>query len=115
WAPVIEALSPKFHVVAYDVRGAGASSAPRGFKAYDFDQLVGDAGRVIEAVSPDRPVHVIGHDWGGLQGWELATRAGFTGRIASFTAIAGPSLDQVGVAWQHKLWPPTPGGIGSVL
>ncbi len=114
WAPVIAELEPRFHVVAYDVRGAGASSAPRGLGAYDFDRLAGDAGAVIEAVSPDRPVHLVGHDWGGMQGWELVTRPGFKGRIASFTAIAGPSLDQIGISFQRKLWPPTPGGLAEV-
>ena len=40
---------------------------------------------------PGQPVHLVGHDWGGLQGWEFATQPRFEGRLASFTAIAAPS------------------------
>src|SRR4029077_15135298 len=29
WQPVFERLEPRYHVVTYDVRGAGASSTPR--------------------------------------------------------------------------------------
>ena len=30
WAPVAERLADRYHVVTYDVRGAGASGAPEG-------------------------------------------------------------------------------------
>jgi len=95
WDPVIGHLAGQLHVVAYDVRGAGASSAPRATAAYDFDRLGEDLSAVIAAVAPDRRAHLIGHDWGGLQGWEFATDPRFEGTLGSFTAIAGPSLDQV--------------------
>jgi NAD(P)-dependent dehydrogenase (short-subunit alcohol dehydrogenase family) len=48
-------------------------------------------------------VHLVGHDWGGLQGWEFATQPRFRGRLASFTAIAAPSLDQVAIAGDELL------------
>jgi pimeloyl-ACP methyl ester carboxylesterase len=92
WDLVMERLAPRFHVVAYDVRGAGASSAPRGPAAYDMARLGDDFAAVCAAVAPDRPVHLVGHDWGGIQGWEFVTAARFAGRIASFTSIAGPAL-----------------------
>ena len=72
WAGIAQRLAGRFHVVAYDVRGAGESSVPRGPAAYDFEALAGDLLAVIEAVSPDAPVHLVGHDWGGIAGWELA-------------------------------------------
>ncbi len=95
WAPVIERLAPEFHVVAYDVRGAGASSAPRGPAAYGIDALGADFAAVCDAVAPGERVHLVGHDWGGVQGWEFVTAARFAGRISSFTTIAGPALDHV--------------------
>ncbi|TMK80696.1 MAG: alpha/beta fold hydrolase, partial [Actinobacteria bacterium] len=52
WLPVFERLEPRYHVVSYDVRGAGASSTPRGPNAYSLEHLVGDLGAVIDAVSP---------------------------------------------------------------
>jgi NAD(P)-dependent dehydrogenase (short-subunit alcohol dehydrogenase family)/pimeloyl-ACP methyl ester carboxylesterase len=108
WSAVLERLAPRYHLVAYDVRGAGESSAPRRSKAYDFARLADDLEAVIEAVAPGRPVHLIGHDWGAIQGWEFVTLERFDGRLASFTAVAGPSLDQVAVGSRALLKRPTP-------
>ena len=101
WAPVVERLAARFHVVTYDVRGAGGSSAPRGRAAYHLDRLADDFDAVCRAVAPERPVHLVGHDWGGIQGWEFVTRPRFAGRVTSFTTIAGPALG-------HALGPPAP-------
>jgi NAD(P)-dependent dehydrogenase (short-subunit alcohol dehydrogenase family)/pimeloyl-ACP methyl ester carboxylesterase len=95
WLPVIERLADEFHLVAYDVRGAGASSAPHGPAGYGMDLLANDFAAVCDEFAPGRPVHVVGHDWGGIQGWELATSPRFDGRVASLTAIAGPALGHV--------------------
>ncbi len=92
WAPVMQRLARDFYVVAYDVRGAGASSAPREREAYDLARLADDFHHVCEALTPGRPVHLVGHDWGGIQGWEFVCDPRFAGRIASFTSIAGPAL-----------------------
>ena len=92
WTPVLERLAGEFHVVAYDVRGAGASSAPRGPAAYGIELLADDFAAVCDAVAPGARVHLVGHDWGGVQGWEFATSPRLEGRIASFTTIAGPAL-----------------------
>jgi pimeloyl-ACP methyl ester carboxylesterase len=95
WRGVIERLAPRFHVIAYDVRGFGGSSAPRGPAAYDLALLAGDLDAVIEQLVPGRPVHLVGHDWGGIAGWAFASMARLEPRLASFTSIAGPSLDQI--------------------
>jgi len=112
WVPVFERLEPRYHVVSYDVRGAGASSTPRGPNAYSLEHLVGDLGAVIDAVSPSRPVHLVGHDWGSIQGWEAVTTSRLEGRIASFTSISGPSLDHAGRWLRRKL---RAGRIGQLL
>jgi len=103
WEPVLERLAPSFHVVAYDVRGAGRSSRPRGPADYDLARLTEDFAAVIDAVSPERPVHLVGHDWGGIQGWEFAAAPGLRGRLQSFTTIAGPSLEQAGAGVRRLL------------
>jgi NAD(P)-dependent dehydrogenase (short-subunit alcohol dehydrogenase family)/pimeloyl-ACP methyl ester carboxylesterase len=103
WNAVLHRLPERFHTVAYDVRGAGESSRPRGNAAYDFERLGDDLLAVADAVAPGKPVHLVGHDWGGLQGWEFATQPRFEGRLASFTAIAAPSLDQVAIAGEELL------------
>lgn len=98
WDPVLDSLADRFHVVAYDVRGAGASGAPGAQAGYDFERLAEDFDAVTQATAPGKRVHLVGHDWGGLQGWEFATSPRFRERLASFTAVAGPSLDQVAIS-----------------
>ena len=96
WDEVVERLSSRFHVVTYDVRGAGGSTAPRGPRGYGMEHLVGDLAAVIDAVSPDRPVHLVGHDWGSIQLWAAVMDQGVAPRVASFTSINGPSVDHAG-------------------
>jgi pimeloyl-ACP methyl ester carboxylesterase len=98
WSGVIERLAHRLHVIAYDVRGAGESSTPRSLAAYDFARLGDDFEAVAEATAPVRKIHLVGHDWGGIQGWEFATQPRFRERLASFTAVAAPSLDQVAIS-----------------
>ncbi|WP_211269251.1 alpha/beta fold hydrolase [Saccharothrix syringae] len=94
WDGVAAVLAERFHVVTYDVRGAGASGAPRGLAPYRLPELGRDLLAVARAVSPDAPVHVVGHDWGSIQAWEAVTTPGAP--IASYTSISGPCLDHVG-------------------
>lgn len=96
WDGVAAELRDRFHVVAYDVRGAGASDKPRRRGAYRLDVLQEDFAAVLDAVSPDRPVHLLAHDWGSMQSWHFVTGSRLAGRIASFTSISGPCLDHVG-------------------
>ncbi|MDX1803914.1 MAG: SDR family oxidoreductase [Alcanivorax sp.] len=102
WEKVAERLSRDFRVVAYDVRGSGNSSAPDGKAAYRLSELSADLYAVLEAVSPDQPVHLVGHDWGSIQGWEAITEAGAEQRIASYTSLSGPCLDHVGHWMQQQ-------------
>jgi pimeloyl-ACP methyl ester carboxylesterase len=103
WQGVMERLVGGFHVVAYDVRGAGASSSPRGAAAYDFERLADDFAAVVAAVSPGVPVHLVGHDWGGIAGWELAALPRLAASLSSFTTIAGPSLHQLSAGLRSQV------------
>ncbi len=93
--------SEGFHVVAYDVRGAGASGVPDEQSDYALPVLIEDMAAVITEVTPDAPVHLVGHDWGSIQGWEAVTRTRLAGRIASFTSISGPPLDHAAL-WARR-------------
>jgi NAD(P)-dependent dehydrogenase (short-subunit alcohol dehydrogenase family)/pimeloyl-ACP methyl ester carboxylesterase len=99
WDGVVSRLVSRFHVVTYDVRGAGKSSRPRALEQYQLERLAEDLFAVADAVSPGRPVHVVAHDWGSIQAWEAVTEPG--ARIASYTTISGPSLDHIG-AWTRR-------------
>jgi NAD(P)-dependent dehydrogenase (short-subunit alcohol dehydrogenase family)/pimeloyl-ACP methyl ester carboxylesterase len=109
WADVAERLAGRFRVVLYDVRGHGRSAAPTRLKGgFTLEKLTEDFLAVADAVSPDRPVHLVGHDWGSVQGWEFATVDATEGRIASFTSISGPSLDHFGHWIRRRARHPTP-------
>ncbi len=99
WDRVVAVLMDGFHCVVYDVRGAGASGIPSSREGYRLEHLRSDLTAVMEAVSPSRPVHLIGHDWGSIQGWDAVVRADsearLAGRIATYTSISGPCLDHV--------------------
>ena len=112
WDEVLARLGRRYHLVAYDVRGAGASSRPRGPAAYDLARLADDLEAVIATVSPQRPVHLVGHDWGAIQGWEFVALERFRKKLASLTAIAGPPLDRAVAAGGQR---PTPGRRGALL
>ncbi|MFE7273264.1 SDR family oxidoreductase [Streptomyces sp. NPDC057623] len=116
WSAVAPRLADRFHVVLYDVRGHGRSTAPKPLRGgFTLEKLTDDFLAVVDAVSPDRPVHVVGHDWGSVQAWEFATVKRTEGRIASFTSMSGPSLDHFGHWISGRLKRPTPRRIGQLL
>ncbi|MGV0698575.1 alpha/beta fold hydrolase [Mycolicibacter sinensis] len=85
----------KYNVVAYDVRGAGASSPPADRSGYRLPQLIADVGAVIAHLGVD-DVHLLGHDWGSIQGWAAVTDPVVGSKVASYTSISGPHLDYAG-------------------
>ncbi|MET9888630.1 SDR family oxidoreductase [Streptomyces sp. NPDC006465] len=116
WSEVAVRLADRFHVVLYDVRGHGRSTAPRPLRGgFTLEKLTDDFLAVIDAVSPDEPVHLVGHDWGSVQSWEFVTVARTEGRIASFTSMSGPSLDHLGHWIKQRAKRPTPRRIGQLL
>ncbi|MCE4943415.1 SDR family oxidoreductase [Streptomyces albulus] len=116
WSEVARGLAERFHVVLYDVRGCGRSTAPRPLRGgFTLEKLTDDFLAVADAVSPDRPVHLVGHDWGSVQGWEFATVRRTEGRIASFTSMSGPSLDHFGHWIKKRMARPTPGRAAQLL
>lgn len=108
WRPTIAELDlDRLHVVTYDVRGAGASDAPAHQECYRTELLVEDLVAVLESSVPEGdPVHLVGHDWGSVQLWDVVaaepTDPRLRGRIGSFTSISGPSLDHVAHLMRHR-------------
>ncbi|MGW1722658.1 SDR family oxidoreductase [Streptomyces sp. NPDC002306] len=116
WSEVAVRLADRFHVVLYDVRGHGRSTAPRPLRGgFTLEKLTDDFLAVVDAVSPGRPVHLVGHDWGSVQSWEFVTVARTEGRIASFTSMSGPSLDHFGHWIAARVKRPTPRRVGQLL
>lgn len=119
WQPVADLLAADFHVVTYDVRGAGASDRPGARAGYRLEKLADDLAAVIATVSPGVPVHLVAHDWGSIQSWEAVCRDSLQARIASFTSISGPGLDHAGTWLRRRLLSASPRawreGLGQVL
>jgi pimeloyl-ACP methyl ester carboxylesterase len=119
WDEVVELLSERFHVVTYDTRGTGDSTAPAGRDSYALPRLAADLEAVAGAVSPDRPVHLVGHDWGAFQCWEALTGGRPDSRdrdvrpIASFTAVAGPRIDGT-AGWALRRLRPRPSALAQI-
>ncbi len=103
WSGVAGHLASRFHVIGYDLRGFGRSSTPRGPSAYGYERLADDLEAVLESLATDQRFHLVGHDWGGIMGWQFAAMSRFDGRLASFTTVAGPSLEQVGVVLRRRV------------
>ncbi|MFF1499080.1 SDR family oxidoreductase [Streptomyces sp. NPDC058316] len=116
WTDVARQLADQWHVVLYDVRGHGRSTAPKPLRGgFTLEKLTDDFLAVADAVSPDRPVHLVGHDWGSVQSWEFVTVERTEGRIASFTSMSGPCLDHFGHWIKQRMIRPTPRRIGQLL
>ncbi len=111
WEPVVDALPDDWHLVTYDVRGSGRSTRPAGRSAYRTALLVEDLIAVLDATVPaGEQVHLVGHDWGSIAGWEVIAAETWDprleGRLASYTSSSGPSLDHlssVASTWRGRL------------
>lgn len=68
WNELALLVSDRFHCIAPDQRGYGASYAPEAVKEYRMEALVGD----MVALIGTGPVIVVGHDWGSAVAYALA-------------------------------------------
>jgi pimeloyl-ACP methyl ester carboxylesterase len=73
WRHQVEALAAAgYRCWAPDQRGYNLSDKPKGVNAYHLDTLAGDILGLMDAAGQDKAV-VIGHDWGAVVAWHLAT------------------------------------------
>jgi pimeloyl-ACP methyl ester carboxylesterase len=86
WRAQLTALSAAgYRAVAVDLRGYGDSDKPP--RGYDGWTLAGDVAGLIKALG-ERHAHLVGHAWGGLVGWTVATM--HPRLVRSLTAVAAP-------------------------
>jgi pimeloyl-ACP methyl ester carboxylesterase len=104
-------VSAGFRVVLPTMRGyAPSSEAKDGI--YDPAALGDDLVALARAVSPDRPVHLVGHDWGAIAAFSAAAAAPEV--LATLTTISVPhfagllphfrSSAQLGRSWYIGLF-----------
>ena len=93
WRHQIEPIARAgFTACAIDVRGYGGSDKPQPVEAYAMERIVGDLVGLRQALSPDGPAILIGHDWGAPIVWNSALT-----HPADFRAVAGLSVPFAGV------------------
>jgi pimeloyl-ACP methyl ester carboxylesterase len=105
WRDVVPRLVANgCRVIAPDLRGFGASDAPRRVAAYALDAVLGDVIGLLDALGVAR-AHVVGHDWGAVLGWLLAAR--HPGRVASLVAVSvghPESFRRAGLEQKLRSW-----------
>src|SRR3981189_1206325 len=80
----IRRLSPRYRVIAPDHVGFGRSDKPRDPRWYTLERHVGNLGKVLAELRPERVVPVM-QDWGGPIGMGWATRS--PGKIAGAVVL----------------------------
>src|SRR5512146_138610 len=87
--PIAEA---GFTACAIDVRGYGGSDKPEPIEAYAMEHMTADVAGLAQALQPDSPAILIGHDWGAPIVWNTALT-----RPERIAAVAGLSVAYTGV------------------
>lgn len=91
YLPLIRELAETSHIIAYDTRNAGSSSVTDKPASFVLQALVDDLYAVLAATTAS-PVHLVGHDWGSIQGWAAIQDPRAAGKISRFTSVSGPDL-----------------------
>jgi epoxide hydrolase 4 len=86
-----------YRVLAPDQRGYHLSEKPRSLQGYSLDALAGDVVGLIDASGRETAV-LVGHDWGGIVAWHVATT--YPGRVERLVAINAPHPAVI----QQQLW-----------
>lgn len=88
WRPTLGALADAgFRAVAFDQRGYSPRARPAEVSAYALPHLVADVLGMADTM--EMPVFdLVGHDFGGLVAWVLATR--HAERVRSLTVLSTP-------------------------
>ena len=87
WRHQLAALGTRYRVAAMDLRGLNLSDKPADVRAYRVAELVGDVVAVLHDLGGE-PATLVGHDWGGILGWWVATF--YPGMLNGLAALEAP-------------------------
>ncbi len=90
WRYQIPFLARHFKVVVPDLRGYNDSEKPA--TGYDLDTLTQDVLGLIQSLGYQK-AHIVGHDWGGIIGWNLAQK--FPESLHSLSLLSAPHPGQL--------------------
>ena len=71
WDSTVQALQARYRCVRFTLPGFDSRLPPRPTSLQDMTTLLR---RIVRAVSPDKPVTLLMHDWGCIFGYEFAAR-----------------------------------------
>lgn len=91
---LVKKLSAKYHVVSIDTRGSGHSGHPKDKNAYTLDHLDDDFLAVVKKAAPGEKVTYVGHDFGGIIGWDLLRRQDTRALVGRYITLGSPSFEQ---------------------
>jgi len=99
WSPHVERLAAHYGVLAWDLRGAGASAKPPG--PYDVALFAHDLRALLDHVGAER-AHLVGHSGGGVVSQRFALD--FPDRVRSVVLVSTSSEvgERAARAW-HRL------------
>lgn len=101
FAPLVTALAARGHrVVAPWLRGYAPSPLAG---PYDADHLAADAIAWADALSPERPVAIVGHDWGAAVTYAACAQAPTRFRAAVTMAVPHPAVFVPSLARRRQL------------
>ena len=100
WDPTVPALTPRYRVLRYDIRGHGGSEAPPG--EYTLEALAEDARALLRALGIAR-THWVGLSLGGMIGQALALSApeALAGLVLCDTASGMPP--EMKPVWNERI------------
>jgi pimeloyl-ACP methyl ester carboxylesterase len=110
--PLVAELGDDLRIVSYDYRAAGRSRVddPGTLESFRLPVLAEDLYAVAASVPGAGRIHVFAHDWGSIQAWEAMRDPRAARTFASYTSVAGPSIDHLRVFLRRNLrrprrWP----------
>lgn len=87
WDQVVPLLNAAgYRTVTFDQRGYAPDARPARRRDYTIPELTADAAAVIDAYGGR--MHVVGHDWGAIVAWFLATD--YADKVAALTIVSVP-------------------------
>ncbi|MGI9119302.1 MAG: alpha/beta fold hydrolase [Acidimicrobiales bacterium] len=88
WSPFLARFAEVgLRAIAPDQRGYAATARPTAVGQYVVDHLVADVLGIADRLGVKR-FHLVGHDWGGIIAWALASA--HPDRLCSLTAVSTP-------------------------
>lgn len=91
---MVKELAPHYHIVSIDTRGSGKSGHPTRVEDYTIDKLNQDYMAVVSQAAPGEKVTYVGHDFGGIIGWDLLAHPESRATIGRYVTFSSPSFEQ---------------------